>query len=206
MARKAGTSGLSPSSHNGVSSSPKKTRKRRQCPRGQSQSCHQCRQSIFSLKGASEIKTGQKRIKCSKCTKYWLEYSVYILLLVILEGGNFCRFDALIAILHMLNGPQICQIKTGQSLKILQFTKILPAIYTFMVLLMYILFNFWLYSPSLPSFRCEQCLSNRYGLEQLSLSVSSWLCPVCSGNCNCSLCRKKVNYKLIQVPCSTILK
>ncbi|XP_019849176.1 PREDICTED: uncharacterized protein LOC100642131 [Amphimedon queenslandica] len=108
MARKAGLSSSS-HSHNGVSSSPKKTRKRPQCPRGQSQSCHQCRQSIFSLKGASEIKTGQKRIKCSKCTRYW----------------------------------------------------------------------------------CEKCLSNRYGLERLSLSVTSWLCPVCSGNCNCSLCRKK---------------
>ena len=41
-------------------------------PRGQSQSCHQCRQSIFSSKGAMEAKQGQLRVKCSNCTRYWL--------------------------------------------------------------------------------------------------------------------------------------
>ena len=39
--------------------------------RGQSQSCHQCRQSIHSSKGVSEVKSGRERLKCSKCTRYW---------------------------------------------------------------------------------------------------------------------------------------
>lgn len=51
--------------------SPKRKRRRSQGPRGQSQSCHQCRQSIHSSKGASELKLGQLRIKCSQCTRYW---------------------------------------------------------------------------------------------------------------------------------------
>lgn len=48
-----------------------KKRRTPQGPRGQSQSCHQCRQSIYSLKGASELKLGQQRVKCSQCTRYW---------------------------------------------------------------------------------------------------------------------------------------
>lgn len=39
--------------------------------RGQSQSCHQCRQSIHSSKGVSEVKSGRERLKCSQCTRYW---------------------------------------------------------------------------------------------------------------------------------------
>lgn len=39
--------------------------------RGQSQSCHQCRQSIHSSKGVSEVKSGRERLKCSNCTRYW---------------------------------------------------------------------------------------------------------------------------------------
>ena len=39
--------------------------------RGQSQSCHQCRQSIHSSKGVSEVKSGRERLKCSRCTRYW---------------------------------------------------------------------------------------------------------------------------------------
>ena len=39
--------------------------------RGQSQSCHQCRQSIHSSKGVSEVKSGRERLKCSQCTKHW---------------------------------------------------------------------------------------------------------------------------------------
>ena len=39
--------------------------------RGQSQSCHQCRQSIHSNKGVSEVKSGRERLKCSQCTRYW---------------------------------------------------------------------------------------------------------------------------------------
>lgn len=50
----------------------KKKIKKYNHPKGQSQSCHQCRQSIFSSKGVGEIKLGQKRIKCSSCTRYWL--------------------------------------------------------------------------------------------------------------------------------------
>ena len=50
----------------------KKKIKKYNHPKGQSQSCHQCRQSIFSSKGVGEMKLGQKRIKCSSCTRYWL--------------------------------------------------------------------------------------------------------------------------------------
>ena len=39
--------------------------------RGQSQSCHQCRQSIHSSKGISEVKSGKARLKCSTCTRFW---------------------------------------------------------------------------------------------------------------------------------------
>ena len=39
--------------------------------RGQSQSCHQCRQSIHSSKGVSEVKSGRERLKCSTCTRFW---------------------------------------------------------------------------------------------------------------------------------------
>ena len=39
--------------------------------RGQSQSCHQCRQSILSAKGMQEAKEGKKRAKCSTCTRFW---------------------------------------------------------------------------------------------------------------------------------------
>ena len=39
--------------------------------RGQSQSCHQCRQSIHSNKGLSEVKQGKARLKCSSCTRFW---------------------------------------------------------------------------------------------------------------------------------------
>ena len=39
--------------------------------RGQSQSCHQCRQSIHSSKGVSEVKQGKARLKCSTCTRFW---------------------------------------------------------------------------------------------------------------------------------------
>ena len=39
--------------------------------RGQSQSCHQCRQSIHSSKGISEVKSGKERLKCSTCTRFW---------------------------------------------------------------------------------------------------------------------------------------
>lgn len=39
--------------------------------RGQSQSCHQCRQSIHSNKGVSEVKSGRERLKCSTCTRFW---------------------------------------------------------------------------------------------------------------------------------------
>lgn len=42
-----------------------------QQPRGQSQSCHQCRQSIHSSKGVSEVKQGKERLKCSRCTRFW---------------------------------------------------------------------------------------------------------------------------------------
>lgn len=38
---------------------------------GQSQSCHQCRQSIHSNKGVSEVKSGRERLKCSTCTRFW---------------------------------------------------------------------------------------------------------------------------------------
>ena len=39
--------------------------------RGQSQSCHQCRQSILSAKGMQEVKEGKRRAKCSTCTRFW---------------------------------------------------------------------------------------------------------------------------------------
>ncbi len=39
--------------------------------KGQSQSCHQCRQSIYSHKGVSEVKYGKERLRCSKCTRFW---------------------------------------------------------------------------------------------------------------------------------------
>ena len=50
--------------------STKKTR-RVNGPRGCSQTCHQCRQSIYSNKGVSEVKSGLGRLKCSKCTRFW---------------------------------------------------------------------------------------------------------------------------------------
>ena len=40
--------------------------------------------------------------------------------------------------------------------------------------------------------RCEQCLQNRYGVVKAEADPSTWVCPVCIKNCNCSLCRKKV--------------
>ena len=40
--------------------------------------------------------------------------------------------------------------------------------------------------------RCEQCLQNRYGVIKAEADPSTWVCPVCNKNCNCSLCRKKV--------------
>lgn len=40
--------------------------------------------------------------------------------------------------------------------------------------------------------RCEQCLQNRYGVIKAEADPSTWVCPVCNENCNCSLCRKKV--------------
>ena len=46
-------------------------KKNRASFRGQSQSCHQCRQSIHSNKGVSEVKSGRERIKCSTCTRFW---------------------------------------------------------------------------------------------------------------------------------------
>ena len=49
----------------------KKKQCSRQATRGLSQSCHQCRQSIHSSKGANEMKLGHQRIKCSQCTRYW---------------------------------------------------------------------------------------------------------------------------------------
>ncbi len=52
----------------------KKTKPRRVVDgvsRGQSQSCHQCRQSIHSSKGVSEVKQGKARLKCSTCTRFW---------------------------------------------------------------------------------------------------------------------------------------
>lgn len=39
--------------------------------RGQSQSCHQCRQSILSAKGMQEVKEGKRRAKCNTCTRFW---------------------------------------------------------------------------------------------------------------------------------------
>ena len=45
--------------------------RRKSANRGQSQSCHQCRQSIHSSKGVSEVKSGRERIKCSTCTRFW---------------------------------------------------------------------------------------------------------------------------------------
>ena len=60
------------------SKSSKETMKGRQKPaqnalaqRGQSQSCHQCRQSIHSSKGVSEVKSGKERLRCSTCTRFW---------------------------------------------------------------------------------------------------------------------------------------
>ena len=41
--------------------------------------------------------------------------------------------------------------------------------------------------------RCERCLINRYGLVLESMDPSSWKCPFCKKNCNCSVCRKKVS-------------
>ena len=48
-----------------------KSKKEKSVGRGQSQSCHQCRQSIHSNKGVSEVKSGRERIKCSTCTRFW---------------------------------------------------------------------------------------------------------------------------------------
>ena len=45
--------------------------KKKSVARGQSKSCHQCRQSIFSVKGVVEAKQGELRVKCSKCTRFW---------------------------------------------------------------------------------------------------------------------------------------
>lgn len=43
--------------------------------KGQCLTCHQCRQSVYSNKGTLELKvdskSGKKRLKCSKCTRYW---------------------------------------------------------------------------------------------------------------------------------------
>ena len=49
----------------------KKETQRGGAGRGLSQSCHQCRQSIHSSKGVSEVKSGKERLKCSQCTRYW---------------------------------------------------------------------------------------------------------------------------------------
>ena len=48
-----------------------KRRRKPSAPKGQSQSCHQCRQSIHSSKGVFEVKSGKERLKCSQCTRYW---------------------------------------------------------------------------------------------------------------------------------------
>ena len=48
-----------------------KMKKKKSAARGQSKSCHQCRQSIFSEKGVCEVKQGQLRVKCSQCTRFW---------------------------------------------------------------------------------------------------------------------------------------
>ena len=104
--------------------------------------------------------------------------------------GQIIHFVPLCACL-MTHGHKFAKLKPANLAIRQDFTAPkLPAI----ALLIHIFFLISGYSH-LPSIRCEKCLSNRYGLEQLSLSVSSWLCPVCSGNCNCSLCRKKVNRK-----------
>ena len=62
----------------GVMSNGGKVEKKTKCKnindaqsRGQSQSCHQCRQSIHSNKGLSEVKQGKARLKCSSCTRFW---------------------------------------------------------------------------------------------------------------------------------------
>ncbi|CAI8033465.1 Cell division cycle-associated 7-like protein [Geodia barretti] len=93
----------------GKTGKSKKEGERKGVGRGQSQSCHQCRQSIHSNKGVSEVKSGRERIKCSTCTRFW----------------------------------------------------------------------------------CEQCLLNRYGIVKETVAVVTWVCPVCSNKCNCSLCRRK---------------
>ena len=48
-----------------------KSKRKPSINRGQSQSCHQCRQSIFSAKGMQEAKEGKTRTKCGVCTRYW---------------------------------------------------------------------------------------------------------------------------------------
>ena len=55
----------------GKTGKSKKEGERKSVGRGQSQSCHQCRQSIHSNKGVSEVKSGRERIKCSTCTRFW---------------------------------------------------------------------------------------------------------------------------------------
>ena len=46
--------------------------------------------------------------------------------------------------------------------------------------------------PPPPSHRCEKCLQNRYGISKGKVGAQ-WKCPFCSGQCNCSVCRKKVS-------------
>ena len=54
----------------GKTNAPKK-RRAGSGRKGSSQSCHQCRQSIFSSKGLAEVQRGKERTKCSTCTRFW---------------------------------------------------------------------------------------------------------------------------------------